>query len=117
MPLKISFLNAGIENPGKYSGAGLLKLGIISVCFLSLFSCKKDFTEKLDEPRPAVPKTDKPNIILIFADDFGYELPHYTGGESYITPNLDYLAANGMQFTEMMSYPDGWPFPYGHVYG
>ena len=51
----------------------------------------------------------QPNIIVIMADDFGYELPAYTGGESYNTPNLDFMAANGIQFTNAYSHPDGYP--------
>jgi arylsulfatase A len=45
------------------------------------------------------------NIILILADDMGYEIPNYTGGESYLTPNLNYLAANGIQFTQAHTAP------------
>ncbi len=40
----------------------------------------------------------KPNVILIMADDFGYECVTANGGESYRTPNLDKLAATGMRF-------------------
>src|SRR5262245_41738141 len=40
----------------------------------------------------------KPNIILIMADDLGYETLGCNGGESYKTPNLDRLAATGMRF-------------------
>lgn len=39
-----------------------------------------------------------PNIVLILADDFGYECVTANGGESYQTPHLDRLAANGMRF-------------------
>lgn len=39
-----------------------------------------------------------PNIILIMADDFGYECVTANGGESYQTPNLDKLAATGVRF-------------------
>lgn len=49
--------------------------------------------------------TDKPNIILILSDDVGYELMHYTGGESYETPNLDLMAAGGRQYTQCHSTP------------
>ncbi len=45
---------------------------------------------------PDAPK--KPNIIVIMADDFGYECVTANGGESYRTPNLDRLAATGMRF-------------------
>jgi arylsulfatase A len=40
----------------------------------------------------------KPNIVLIMADDFGYECVTANGGESYQTPHLDKLAAAGMRF-------------------
>jgi len=38
------------------------------------------------------------NIVLMMADDFGYECVTANGGESYQTPNLDRLAATGMRF-------------------
>ena len=31
----------------------------------------------------------KPNIVLIMADDFGYECVTANGGQSYQTPQLD----------------------------
>ena len=43
-------------------------------------------------------ESQRPNIILIMADDFGYECVGANGGESYQTPNLDRLAAAGMRF-------------------
>ena len=45
----------------------------------------------------AVPPS-KPNLVLIMADDFGYECVTANGGESYWTSNLDRLAATGMRF-------------------
>src|SRR5262245_50729216 len=39
-----------------------------------------------------------PNIILILADDLGYETIGANGGQSYKTPNLDRLAAAGIRF-------------------
>jgi len=41
---------------------------------------------------------DRPNVVLIMADDFGYECVQANGGESYPTPNLDKLAAGGLRF-------------------
>src|SRR5688572_31185118 len=38
------------------------------------------------------------NIILIVADDLGYECIGANGGTSYRTPNLDRLAATGVRF-------------------
>lgn len=41
---------------------------------------------------------DRPNIILIMVDDFGYECITANGGESYQTPNIDALANSGVRF-------------------
>lgn len=73
---------------------------------ITIPSCK---CKESDTPVVQLPKSGKPNVILIVADDFGYELPGYTGGQSYSTPNIDFMAANGMQFTNMFCYPDGFP--------
>lgn len=40
----------------------------------------------------------QPNIVLIMADDFGYECVGANGCVDYHTPNLDRLAAGGMRF-------------------
>lgn len=47
----------------------------------------------------------KPNVILIMADDFGYECVTANGGESYRTPHLDRLAAGGMRFEHCYVQP------------
>jgi arylsulfatase A len=47
----------------------------------------------------------KPNIILIMADDFGYECVTANGGQSYQTPNLDKLAAGGLRFEQCHVQP------------
>ena len=41
---------------------------------------------------------DRPNVVLIMVDDFGYECVTANGGESYQTPNVDRLAASGVRF-------------------
>jgi len=86
------------------------------ITFIS-FSCKKDFSNlegQQDETTNSstgrfMNGSSKPNIILIIVDDMGYEIPNYTGGESYQTPALDFMASRGMQFTQAYCHPDGFP--------
>jgi len=44
--------------------------------------------------------TDKPNIILIMADDLGYGDLSCYGNRAFSTPNLDALARGGVRFTD-----------------
>jgi arylsulfatase A len=46
-----------------------------------------------------------PNVILILADDLGYECIGANGGTSYKTPHLDQLAVNGMRFDRCYVQP------------
>ena len=48
---------------------------------------------------------ERPNIILIMADDMGFECVAANGGETYETPHLDELAATGMRFEHCYSQP------------
>ncbi|TWT39002.1 sulfatase-like hydrolase/transferase [Blastopirellula retiformator] len=50
-------------------------------------------------------ETERPNIILIMADDVGYECFGCYGSKQYQTPNIDRMAAGGMQFTHCYSQP------------
>ncbi len=47
----------------------------------------------------------RPNIILILADDIGYECIGAYGGESYKTPRIDQLAREGILFNHCYSQP------------
>lgn len=47
----------------------------------------------------------KTNVILIMADDIGYECYGAYGGTSYKTPVLDKMAAEGMRFDHAYSNP------------
>ena len=49
--------------------------------------------------------TNRPNLILILADDLGYETIGANGGTSYKTPALDGLAAKGVRFTHCYVQP------------
>ena len=53
----------------------------------------------------AAESKSRPNIILIMADDFGFECVAANGGESYRTPNLDRLAAEGVRFEQCFVQP------------
>ncbi len=53
----------------------------------------------------ALAQSSRPNIVLMMADDFGYECVTADGGESYRTPNLDRLAAGGMRFERCHAQP------------
>ena len=47
----------------------------------------------------------KPNVVLIMADDVGWEAFGCYGAEDYETPNIDALAAKGVQFAHCYSLP------------
>ena len=46
---------------------------------------------------------ERPNILFIFLDDFGWRDTSYMGSDFYETPNLDKLAAEGMAFSDAYS--------------
>jgi arylsulfatase A len=54
---------------------------------------------------PAPGATQPPNVILILADDLGYETIGANGGTSYRTPALDRLATTGARFTHCYAQP------------
>ena len=45
----------------------------------------------------------KPNVILIMMDDLGYGDLGVYGASQYQTPNLDYMAQEGVRFTHFLS--------------
>ena len=63
---------------------------MMATAFLLLQSCAD---QKAEEN-----KQDRPNIVVILADDMGFSDPGCFGGEIH-TPNIDYLAQNGVRFT------------------
>ena len=66
-----------------------MQLGAI-VCFLGEAAAAKDA---------------RPNLVLVMADDLGYETIGANGGTSYRTPHLDKLAATGARFTHCFVQP------------
>jgi len=71
-----------------------------------LFSFIALLLAPLAAPRAAeAPKPAKPNLILILADDLGYETLGANGGTSCATPQLDRLAATGARFAHCYVQP------------
>lgn len=54
---------------------------------------------------PALAAAARPNVVLIMADDMGYEALSVNGSESCKSPNLDKLAADGVRFTNCFANP------------
>ena len=56
-----------------------------------LGACAAPASSAADPPK-------RPNVVVILADDFGYECVTANGGQSYKTPHLDRLAKGGVRF-------------------
>ncbi len=54
---------------------------------------------------PLATAAEQPNILLIFADDLGYETLGNYGGLDFETPHLDALAAPGLRFSRAYTSP------------
>lgn len=67
-----------------------LVLGLLLIPMLSFVSCLAN-----SQPKPV----DRPNIILLMADDLGWGDVGFNGNPFIKTPELDKMAANGLQFT------------------
>ncbi|MCA9070159.1 MAG: sulfatase-like hydrolase/transferase, partial [Planctomycetaceae bacterium] len=65
-----------------------------------LFVCLMFITLGLSTSLPAA---EKPNIIIVFADDQGYQDLGCFGSPNIKTPNIDRLATEGMRFTSFYS--------------
>ena len=51
------------------------------------------------------PASERPNIILIMADDLGFETIGAYGSASYNTPRIDQLASDGIRFDHCYAQP------------
>ncbi|MEC9094352.1 MAG: sulfatase-like hydrolase/transferase [Planctomycetota bacterium] len=78
----------------------LPKLSLDFACCLLLFS-----VAAVAASEPVARGANRPNIVLIMADDLGYEALAVNGSESCKTPNLDRLAAEGVRFTNCFANP------------
>ncbi len=75
------------------------------ICALfAAFSMARAAAETGTEDAPsAKPQGEKPNIVLILADDLGYGSLGCYGCPEVKTPNIDRLAASGVRFTDFHS--------------
>ena len=75
-----------------------LLLTCFVICATMLLSMRADAVEK-------AAAADKPNIVLIMADDVSWEAFSCYGAEDYKTPHIDALAARGVRFAHCYSTP------------
>ncbi|SHF59180.1 Arylsulfatase A [Mariniphaga anaerophila] len=66
-------------------------ISMLASVFFLLTACQSNRKEE--------PGQQKPNILFILADDFGYYDTGVTGSNFYETPNIDRIANEGMTFT------------------
>ena len=64
---------------------------------LALWACFGLLVNRIDAQEK---ETNKPNIIILFADDLGYGDLSCYGAQDVNTPNIDALAAEGLRFTD-----------------
>lgn len=75
-------------------------LKVLTISSLLIFSCTKGTDEQVSGDTE---RKQLPNIILFYADDLGYGDLGCYGAIGVTTPNLDALAAQGIQFTDAYS--------------
>jgi len=80
----------------------MIKKILLPVSVLWLFLFTLEACEQKQEQRS---DPQKPNIILLMADDMGYECLSSNGSLSHNTPVLDELAAKGIKFNYAISQP------------
>ncbi len=71
---------------------------------LLLSSCGEPVSEeKLDRSNGEIIPAQKPNIIILYVDDLGYGDVGFNGATAVQTPNINQLAAEGLNFTDAHS--------------
>ena len=83
--------------------------------FISACSCDQ-YVKK--EPFKALNK--QPNIILILTDDLGYKDVGFNGSDDILTPNIDKISMEGINFTSAyvthpIVAPQGLAFSLGDI--
>lgn len=70
-----------------------------------LAACASNSPRPPGESLPARSDVQPPNIVLIMADDLGYECIGANGGESYATPRINRMADEGQRYTRAYATP------------
>jgi arylsulfatase A-like enzyme len=79
-------------------GVLLTGLGRVFLAGIFLFVFKGlNFMQAQNSPTPS---SGSPNLIIILADDLGYQDVGFNGCEDIPTPHIDRIAAEGMTFTQ-----------------
>ena len=85
----ITLMNCKVIGSIKFSYAMAFLLAVLS-------STPNNMAKSIDKPL---------NVIVIMADDLGYETIGANGGSSYQTPEIDRMASNGMRFEHCYAQP------------
>jgi arylsulfatase A len=82
-----------------------IALGILLFFHVSCFTAIAQTLEVHDYIIPSSSEKQKPNIVLLMADDMGYECLSSNGSLSHKTPVLDDLGEKGIKFNYAISQP------------
>ncbi|WP_017256971.1 sulfatase-like hydrolase/transferase [Pedobacter arcticus] len=73
---------------------------VVAICLLLISCSSKKTVNNTNASQHSSSKTNKPNVIIILADDAGYIDFGFMGSEDLKTPNIDKLAEGGVVFTD-----------------
>ena len=74
-------------------------LPIITALLLAPLAALHAADAPASSPAPAASATNRPNILVILADDLGWADTGFNGSKQVATPHLDSLATNGIRFS------------------
>lgn len=107
MKISIKIISSSKGYHAKVSNT-LYSFFILLSCIILFNNCTKiENNDQLanSSNNSSVRASNKPNIIFIYADDVGFEIPQYNGGQSYPTPNINAMAAQGIRFIQTYASP------------